>query len=70
MEIEGVTQEECVINTELLDAGTVNRYKRKAYRTFYLRPGIVKRGLLIPSGPKEFLNLLKIGYRFYRGLKG
>jgi radical SAM superfamily enzyme YgiQ (UPF0313 family) len=70
LELEGVNQNECVVNTEFLDAGTVNRYIRKAYRTFYLRPVIVKRGLFIPSGPKEFLNLLKIGYRFYRGLKG
>ena len=69
-ELEGVNMDECCINTELLDSVTVNRYIQKAYKTFYRRPGILMRGLFIPSGPKEFLNLLKSGYQFYRGMQG
>lgn len=68
--LEGFNQEECCIDTELLESATVNSYKQKAYKAFYRRPRIIMRGLFIPSGPKEMLNLLKSGYRFYRGLNG
>ncbi len=69
-DLEGFNQDSSVINTDLLDSGTVNRYIEKAYKAFYFRPVTLRRGLAIPSGPREFLNLIKTGCQFYRGMKG
>lgn len=69
-DLEGANQGKSIITTDLLDSATVDLFIQKAYRSFYFRPGTVRRALSIPSGPGEFLNLLKAGFLFYRGMKG
>ncbi len=69
-DLEGANQGKATISTDMLDADTVDLFIKKAYRSFYFRPEVVRRGLRIPSGPGEFLNLLKTGFQFYRSMKG
>ena len=62
-------QDESCLCTDFLEAETVNKYIKAAYRTFYLRPKIVWRGLSIPSRPREYFNLLGLGFQFYRSVR-
>lgn len=48
-----------VYDTNSLSAETIARFKKSAYRRFYLRPSVVFRILSIPSTIKEFLNLAR-----------
>jgi len=69
LEPEKVNQDKCCLHTENLDAETVNSFIHKAYRSFYLRPQTAWRGLMIPSSPREFLNLATFGWKFYSALR-
>lgn len=51
---------------DIISPETVQRYIRKAYRKFYLRPVTITRGLRIPQNFKEHVNLFQLGFQFYK----
>jgi len=65
---EQISQDKYLFNQEGLDSTMLNRQVRRAYRTFYLRPGRVAKILKLAQTPAEKWNLFKSGVGFIRDL--
>lgn len=61
---ESYTQDSSTMLTTSLTPEVVNGYISKAYRSFYLRPIIMKRVLKIPANFNEYVNVAKMGWQF------
>lgn len=64
-----IHQDSSCLETPHLNPSTVTLFIRKAYRAFYLRPQTILRGLNLAKKPKEYLNLIRLGFCFYRELR-
>jgi hypothetical protein len=66
---DGLTQDAASLKTATLDPQTVDQFIRKAYRSFYLDPRVFLRIYRVPKDFREFIELTKLGLRFYRELR-
>lgn len=66
---DSLTQDSSSLKTDYLDSTTVDLFIRKAYRSFYMRPGTVRRIYEVPKSFKEFIELTRLGLRFARELR-
>ena len=67
--LELLTQDTASLSTESLGRGMVDQYLKKAYRSFYRNPRVIARIYKIPKTFKEFVEVTRMGFRFYKTVK-
>lgn len=65
---EKINQNNALLDTGDLCSTEINKMIKKAYMRFYLRISVWKRIISIPENIREYLNVLKLGFRFLRSL--
>lgn len=68
-DVESISQDKASLRLDGLEPAAVDREIRRAYRSFYLDPRVLRRICRLPASPREFAGLAALGLRALPFLK-